>query len=68
MPEQGLMPLWIFTSIPKSACMASRTAFAAIVTEFFSGSRVIPSEPGPSIPLMTRPEGIFLPSMMSAGS
>ena len=67
-PLPGRIPLVIFTSTPKSAPAFLRTSFRAMVTEFFSGSLVIFSAPGPSMLLMTMPEGILRPSTMSYGS
>ncbi len=66
-PLHGLIPFVIFSSIPKSALVLFRTSAAAILTEFFSGSYGIDSEPGPLISVILRPDSIFLPSMMSQG-
>ena len=65
MPLHGRMPFLILISIPNSASHLLRTSFAAILTEFWSGSVGIPSDPGPETSEITIPDSIFLPSMMS---
>ena len=64
-PLHGLIPFFILISIPKSASHLLRTSAAAIPTELEDGSRGMESDPGPETSVMTIPDSIFLPSMMS---
>ena len=65
MPLHGRIPFLILISRPKSASHLLSTSAAAMLTEFCSGSVGMLSEPGPVTSVITIPDSVFLPSMMS---